>query len=95
MTRQEHTPGERHPPMPPAGMLPSLRIPPTRLPTLKLTRAEKACLAISLGVILLGAGIWVTVAGSSSDPQPADPWPAIVRTVDGTPTTPMPEDLDR
>lgn len=81
--------------MPPAGVLPGLRIPPTRLPAFPLTRTEKACLAACLGCALLGAGVWLAVAGSSSGPEQVDPWPVVVRTVDGVATTPMPEDLDR
>lgn len=87
MTRQDTR--ERDSPMP-TTLLHSLRIPLTRLSTL-----ERVCLATCLAVMLAGGAVWWVTAGSDDELQPADPWPVVVRTVDGTPTTMMPEDLDR
>lgn len=57
-------------------------------------------LASWLAVVVLSAGLGLALGlllSTRPDPIPAtppDPWPAVVRTLDGTLTTVMPEDLD-
>lgn len=64
------------------------------MPTIQLTRSEITFLLISVLVMVVGLAIWSWAGSSEINPE-ADPWPQVVRTIDGTTTAVMPEDLDR
>ena len=62
-----------------------------------MTRTEATAAVLLVAVMAIGAATWWWAAGSGgTSVVPVTPtWPQITRTINGTTTVPMPEDLDR